>query len=129
MRWFYKLSFKQVFLLDAIGALVSAVILLVVVANLQYVFGLSYYTIYLLAAIAGVYFVYSISCYLLLHKNHVAFLKAISVLNLLYSALILVLLYQHYQQLTSIGIYYMIGDATLVFSIAAMEYKRATTFL
>ncbi len=133
MKWWYQLNPRKIFLIDAIGALVSALLLFLVVGRVQPSFGISYDTIFSLAIIACNYFFFSLYSYLFLYKKPFRYLKMIALLNGLYSVLILVLFYHEFNTLAPLGKLYMIGDAAIVFAIATAEYmyirKRATTSL
>lgn len=133
MQWWYELNPRKIFLIDAIGALISALLLFLVVGRLQPSFGISYDTIFSLAIIACNYFFFSLYCYLFLYKKPFRYLKMITLLNGLYSVFILVLFYHEFNTLAPLGKVYMIGDAAIVFAIATAEYmyirKRASTSL
>lgn len=120
-NWFYKLPLRSVFLLDAAGALLSLLVLLLVVLPFQSVLGIARDTIHLLATVAGGYFVYSMLGYLFLHKKGLFFLKIIAVLNCLYALFILLLLFFEYSYLTLWGILYMLGDAAIVLTVGVAE--------
>ncbi|MEZ5016700.1 MAG: hypothetical protein R2800_06590 [Flavipsychrobacter sp.] len=120
-NWFCKLSLRSLFLLDAAGALLSLLVLLLVVLPFQPMLGISYDTIHLLAIVAGFYFVYSILGYLFLHKKGMISLKIIAVLNCLYALFIVLLLFFEYSHLTFWGVLYMLGDAAIVLTIGVAE--------
>ncbi len=61
-----SLTAKQVFLIDGIGAMLTAVLLSQVMAKYESLFGMPLKILYLLAAIALLYSLYSPGCYFLL---------------------------------------------------------------
>ena len=94
---------KKLFLIDGLGALLSAFLLGVILVRWEPVFGMPAKVLYPLAAIAGVFAIYSLSCHFFLTQNRGRFLKGIAVANLLYCCLTLTLVVYFYSQLTVLG--------------------------
>lgn len=119
-----NLSAKKLFLIDAIGALVSSFMLGVVLVKLQHLVGLPTNTLYLLAGLPIMFFAFSITCYLTNANNK--FLKVIAVANILYCCLTAILLLFHFQKLETLGIVYFVVEIIIVVALSIIEIKAAT---
>lgn len=116
---------KNIFLLDGIGALVSAFFLGVVLVQFQHHIGMPVYTLYLLGGLALGFVLYSTSCYLLFPKNWKPFLKLIATVNFLYCLLTIGLMMHFFQELTAIGITYFLAEIIIIVLIVRLEFKIA----
>ena len=116
---------KKLFLIDGIGAFVSAFFLGVVLVSLQKYIGLPKNILYVLAIIPVFFAVYSFSCYFFLKKNQSRFLKDIAIANLLYCCTTISLLIYFYQSLTILGLVYFILELLIVVAIIRLELKAA----
>lgn len=116
---------KKLFLIDGIGAFLSAFFLGVVLVNLQKYIGLPKNILYVLAIIPVFFAVYSFSCYFFLKKNQNPFLKGIAIANLLYCCTTISLLIYFYQSLTILGLVYFILELLIVVAIIRLELKAA----
>jgi hypothetical protein len=116
---------KRLFLLDAGGALLTALLLFFVVARLQRVFGMPKNIVYILSAIALVYAVYSFASYLFIKKNWKPFLLVIATANSLYCLATAILLVVYYQQLTSLGFIYFIAEIIIILGLVIIEIRVA----
>ncbi|MCO6487363.1 MAG: hypothetical protein J5I98_03045 [Phaeodactylibacter sp.] len=114
---------RKLFLIDGLGALLSAFLLGVVLVWWEPVFGMPPKVLYPLAAIAGVFAVYSLSCCFFLTQNRRPFLRGIAVANLLYCCLTLGLVFYFYPQLTALGVAYFLVEITVVLILAGVELK------
>lgn len=126
-----KLNLKprQFFLLDGLGALLSAFLLGVVLVQFESLFGMPVQILYVLAAIAGVFAIYSFSCYFQIKENWPPFLKAIATANLLYCGTTAVLVVYHYHSLSNLGILYFVVELIIVVTLATIELKAANKHL
>lgn len=120
---FLKLSLKPktIFLIDGIGAFVTAFFLFFVLRNYNAYFGLPKTTLSYLSIIAMLFSIYSISCLYLANKKWKAFLKAISIANLLYCGLTTYLLIYYYKQITLLGLSYFILEISIILVLAFIE--------
>jgi len=84
---------KKLFLIDSLGALLTAVSLFFVLFNLDEHFGVPGHVLTTLALIATCFSVYSVMCFLFVKKNFMFYLRIIGSANLIYCLLILSLLY------------------------------------
>lgn len=121
----FALKPQSLFLLDASGALFSALLLFFVLQPFSTYFGMPETQISPLAVIAVLLSLYSFSCFLFLkHKNRL-FLSLLAVLNLLYCLLTLLLVILSYQNIQFIGILYFAGEISIILFLVVLEFKTA----
>lgn len=118
---------KKLFLLDSIGAFLSAVLLGVVLVRFENIFGMPRKVLYSLSTVAFIFSIYSCLCYLFIKANWQAYLKVIAVANLLYCVLTLSLLVNRYPELTKLGMIYFVLEICIIFSLAMVELKTAAS--
>ena len=117
-----KLTFKKLFLLDAIGATITALLLSQLLARLQSFFGMPKNILHGLAAIAVCFAIYSFTCYFkAIEKNWKLLMKGIAVANTLYCLITLTLVIYLYNTLSWIGIAYFIGEIMVIFILVRIE--------
>lgn len=115
---------RQVFLIDALGALLTCFLLGVLLIWLQEYIGLSTNTLYKLAIIPIFFAVYSFSCFFFLEKNWSPYLKVIAVLNILYCVTTAILIFTS-TEITPFGITYFLLEIIIVLAIAFIELQIA----
>lgn len=113
------------FLIDAIGALLSACLLYVVLINFSKYFGMPEIILKRLSAIALLLCLYSSLCAFFLRTNFKVFVRVIGIANLLYCALTLGLVIIYYSDLTNLGIAYFWGEILVICGIAYLELSVA----
>lgn len=113
---------QLIFLIDAIGALVTA-ILLIGIAQLEQYFGMPSIVLYILSGIAFCLFIYSISCHRFIKSNWKPYLGIIIICNIIYSILSIGLIYKHYEKLTELGMIYFILELIIIGVIVIVEYN------
>jgi hypothetical protein len=113
----------QIFLLDALGALSTALLLLLLVAPLDDFFTMPPSTVHLLAVIAGCFFIYSLGCWWLKPRPWKPYLVAIIVANCLYCGLTLGLVLYRYDTLSAWGMTYFLGEILVVGLLVALELQ------
>lgn len=116
---------RQLFLVDGIGALVSALLLLGILLPLQAHFGMPRQILLILGLLAMAFVVYSFSCYSLLRCPRAIFIKIISLTNLSYCALTLGLVIYHFNSLSSLGITYFFVEIVVICLLAWVEWGTA----
>ena len=117
---------RTLFLIDGLGALLSAFLLGVVLVNLEHIFGIPRSTLYVLAVIPCFFAVYDFYCYWKLDKNLGRFLQIIAGLNLAYCCLSIGLAISHLEVITTLGWGYIIGEVIIVATLAIFEWKIAS---
>ena len=116
---------KFIFLLDMLGALLSAFMLGVVLVRYNSFVGLSKQILYVLAAIPIGFALYDIWCYFMLDTKISHFIKGIAIANLAYCALSVAILFFHASSLTILAWVYFIGEIIIVALLAAWELRIA----
>lgn len=112
---------KRLFLLDGIGALITATLLIALLSNFESTFGVPPTVLYTLAGIAIVFGIYSLTCYLKLRDHWQPFLRAIAMGNLSYCILTVFLLVVFAPEITIFGVAYFVAEILIVSSLAAYE--------
>lgn len=118
---FNKIDSKQLFLVDSLGALLSAVMLGVVLVRFEPYFGMPSDVLYMLSLMASVFCIYSFTCYVSHIKNRSPFLKVIAVANLMYGCISLILMIYYFSKLTLLGITYFVIEKIIVLFLAVWE--------
>lgn len=117
---------RQLFLVDAVGAMVTAFLTGIVLTYFESFFGMPKSVLIPLALVACVFAVYSWTCYFKLdfkNNNWRNFLKIIAVANLLYCLTTLGFVITYFEQLTTFGIVYFIGEILIVVTLVMVEWK------
>jgi hypothetical protein len=117
---------KILFLIDAIGALTSAVLLFFVLRHFNEIIGLPQSTLSVLSAFAAVFFLYSATCAIWLKAHFFPFLYLIATANLLYVVLTLSLLGLYWSEVTHLGLIYFFGEIALISGLAFLEITVAS---
>lgn len=116
---------KRLFLIDSLGAVVSAFFLGVILVRFESAFGMPVNVLYLLTFAACVFAIYSATCYLKTPANWQPFLKTIALVNLTYTCLTIGLMIHFYEKLTLLGLAYFVGELAIVITVAGIELKTA----
>jgi len=114
---------KYLFIIDAIGAAVTAYFIGIVLVKFDAYFGMPRQVLYVLATIALIFWVYSTCCYLFIKRNFKPFLKLIIFANLLYCCLTIALLFFYFKQLTILGFVYFIGEILVIVGLVLIEKR------
>jgi hypothetical protein len=114
---------KLVFLLDCLGALLSAFLLGVALPSLQSTFGMPSKVLYGLAALAGLFAIYSYWNYRWFKENWRPYLRGIAIVNLLYSCLTAALVIYFRQELTKWGLLYFLQEMVVIIVVVMLEFK------
>lgn len=117
---------KALFLIDSLGAMLTAFFLFVILRNFNEYFGMPTIILTYLSAIAACFFIYSTVCFFFLKENWTPFIRAISIANLLYCVLTMGLMIVYYPILTIIGIIYFLLEITIVCGLVYIELHVAT---
>lgn len=122
MEEFIKIP-KNVFLLDAFGALLTSILLYFIFRNFNDFFGLSKDIFERLSIIAFIFFAYSISCYFLVKQNWKSFLKIICVANILYCLLTFGVILYNYKTISIYGTIYFLAEIAVIIGLVILEMK------
>ena len=124
-----KIDPKRLFLIDSLGALLSAIMLGFVLARFENTFGMPQKVLYLLSIIAFIFSVYSLLCFLGKIENWRPYMQVIAVTNLLYCCLTIVFTIYMYQRLTVAGLVYFVLEIIVVTILAITELKTALNLI
>jgi peptidoglycan/LPS O-acetylase OafA/YrhL len=122
-----KFSPPKLFLIDALGAVLTILLLSGVVAQWQNTFGMPPQILYGLSLIACFYAIFSFSCYFNFKKiaqNWKKYLKIIAIANLLYCVLTFILMIYYFKQLTFWGLLYFSNEIIVIIVVAMIELKN-----
>lgn len=114
---------KKLFLVDSIGAFVSAILLFVILSFFEQEFGLPKKTLYLFFGIACIFTIYSIYCFYYIDKQWRLFLRIIAIFNLLYCLLTVLFLVVFFNSVTTVGYLYFFLEIIIVSCLAYIELK------
>jgi hypothetical protein len=119
-----SLPLRTLFLIDGLGALVSAA-LLSLMALMPHIAGMPASILWPLALIAVLFAVYSLSCYALRPRRQPLLLALIAIANLSYCALTFWFVRAHYAGLTALGLCYFVGEMAILVALAGFELTMA----
>ena len=120
---------QKLFLIDGLGALLSAFLLGIVLANFESFFGIPASTLYLLAVLPLFFALYDFYCYRKIKDQSSRFLKGIVVINLLYCGLSIGCALYHLEQITAFGWAYIVGEVLIVITLALIEFGTANRLI
>lgn len=119
----FSTSPKQLFLIDGCGAVVTAFLLVAILAGFESAFGMPQSVLYALASVACIYAIYSFCCYSFVSNNWLPWLQAIAIANTVYCCLTLGLVVYFYHDLTVLGIAYFLLEVILIGGLVYIEFK------
>ncbi len=118
---------RRVFLIDSIGALLSAILLGIVLVNFEKVFGMPSRVLYFLALLACVFAVYSYWNFRNLKEHWQPYLRAIALANLSYCFLTIGLVIYFSNALTVLGFLYFGLEILVILSLVIFEFRFITS--
>ena len=116
---------KTLFLIDGIGAIVTALSLFVIAQRFNDYFGMPKNTLTYLSVIAVSFCIYSISCSVSLKRNFTPFIRVIAFANIVYCVLIFGLIMNNYSILTLIGKTYFLIETLIIGFLSYIELSVA----
>jgi hypothetical protein len=116
---------RNLFLTDAVGAILSAVLLAVVLAQFEGLFGMPRPVLYRLALIACLLASWSFGCYWRVGAHWKPFLLATAFANLVYCAVTAGCLYYYYTGLSALGVTYFLLEMLVVLGLVVLEIRTA----
>lgn len=119
-----KINPRKLILIDAIGAILSSIIIVFGLIYLDDILGMPKNILRLLAVIPIFYFIYSLICYLKIEKLN-NFLKIIALANLCYCLLTLTFVFYHFTKLTIFEIFYFISEIIVIIILSIIELKTS----
>jgi len=122
---FFSNNPRKLFLLDGIGAVVSAFSLGIVLMNLQQYIGMPKEKLFYLAIAPCFFAAFSFFCYLRKQKKWRKLLSIIAVANLIYCIITFALLFIDQATLKPLGYTYFILEIIIVVTLVYVEFKVA----
>lgn len=119
---------KKLFLIDGLGALLSAFLLGFVLVRFESNFGMPRNVLYILAFIACVLAAYSLTNYFLINSVQKLYLKIIGWANLCYCCLTLGFVFYVYEKITYLGFLYFSAEAIIIINLARLELRAAKKY-
>ncbi|WP_373552596.1 hypothetical protein [Haliscomenobacter sp.] len=114
---------KQLFLIDCLGALLSAILLGVVLTSFEPIFGMPRNVLFGLAALACLFAIYSFWNHVRFKENWRPYLQGIAIVNLLYCGLTAALVVYFRQELTKWGLLYFLLEMLVIIALVLVEFK------
>jgi integral membrane sensor domain MASE1 len=116
---------KTLFLVDSIGAFITATFLFVIVQQFNAHFGMPKKDLRYLSVIAVLYCIYSAFCFLFLNEGLTPFIRFIGIANLIYCAFTIGLLIKYNSLLTIIETIYFLSEVVIICGLSYVELKVA----
>ncbi|ABZ93842.1 Hypothetical protein LBF_1322 [Leptospira biflexa serovar Patoc strain 'Patoc 1 (Ames)'] len=110
-----------IFLLDALGASLSLLVLFAVIVPFQPYFGMPLEVLQKLGILAGIMFFYSNTCFMQKPKHWKWFLFGVILGNLTYCGFSMYFLFQNWIVLQPLGAVYFIWEKIVILAIVAYE--------
>jgi len=114
---------KNIFLIDAFGAILTAFLLFFVLKTFNTFLGLSKTTLEYLSLLAVIFSVYSFSCFFLIINNWKSYLKIICIANVFYCLLTIGIIIYYYQSISVFGIAYFFGEIVVIAGLVFLEIR------
>lgn len=116
---------KRIFIIDGIGALLSAILLGIVLVRLEIYFGIPKATLFILALFPCLFAVYDLYSYCIVKNKINLYLKGIAGINTAYCFISIALTMQHSEKITLLGWMYLLIEITIVCTLAYIEWNTA----
>lgn len=120
---------KTLFLIDSLGAIFTALFMIVALSSFSEYMGMSITTLTYLSLIATCFSIYSTTCFFFLKENWGVALRTIGIFNLLYCILTMGLILIYYPSLTIIGITYFLVEITIISGLSYIELQVAQNLI
>lgn len=114
---------RTIFLLDGLGALVSAFFLGVVLPAFSHWIGLPVPLLHALGGIAVGLSCYSLGCYALADPAKPGYLRRLIGFNLAYCVVTLVMTVVYFQSFTKLGLLYFYGEIVIILALVKLELQ------
>lgn len=119
----FSSNHRLLFLIDGIGAVVSAFFLGVVLVQFEQFFGMPKSVLFWLSLMACCYAVYSLACYFFVGSSWRPYMRIIAWANSLHCLVTIIFLTYYHEQLTLLGWAYFVGEIIIVSTLIAIERK------
>ena len=119
------ISPKRLFLIDSIGALISAFMLGFVLVRFEDLIGMPLGILHLLAILAGILCIFSFWCFAFVRARWRLFMSIIGFANFAYSCLTVALIISLFPSMKPLGILYFSLELLLVLLLVVLELRLA----
>lgn len=126
---YFSVQPRQLFLADAIGAAVSALLMTFVLVRHASFFGIPESALFVLASIPVAFACFDLVCYFRCKKQFNVFLQTIAALNFSYCCVSVALACFHHDSLTIWGWLYVFAEVLIVGGLARFEWRIAKKFV
>lgn len=116
---------KSIFMIDGVGALMTAFFLYVVLRNVNDYVGMPITILTYLSMIAICLSIYSITCYLVVRQNFSPYIWGIIIANSLYCILTTWLVMTYYSFLIVLGVFYFAIELFIITMLIIIELRLA----
>lgn len=116
---------RTLFLIDGLGAILSAFMLGIVLVKLERLFGIPTSTLYFLAIFPVFFAIFDFYCYQKKTGDLGRFLKIIAILNVLYCCVSVGFTFYHIETITSLGWMYICIEVLIILILSLFELKTA----
>lgn len=121
----FTLNPKKLFLIDGLGAVLSAFLLGIVLVKFESIIGIPPSTLYFLAVFPLLFVIYDFYCYRKKHNNLKSFLEGIAVANLLYCCFSVGVTLYHLKTITYLGWIYILAETLIILILLSFEFMIA----
>ncbi|MCC9065172.1 hypothetical protein [Flavobacterium piscisymbiosum] len=116
---------KKIFLIDSLGALISAFFLGIVLVRFEIAVGMPKEVLIVLAILACILAFYSFISYLFVIKNWQFYIRIIALVNLVYCCLTIGFLTYFHREITVLGCAYFFIEIIVILILANIEINVA----
>jgi hypothetical protein len=116
---------KTLFLTDSLGAALTTFFLFGVLRSYSAYFGMPKHILMYLSLVAFIFCIYPFTCFLLLKGNWPHFIRAISMANVIYCGITIILVYIYFKELTKLGVTYFFIEIVIVITLVYIEFNVA----
>ena len=117
------MAVKQIFLIDALGAAVSVVLMVLILPAFQLWHGMPMDALLVCGVWATVSLVYSTSCFALANLHQSKWLQGIMWMNTAYCGFTVFLISSHFQALTLLGVVYFLTEIFVTLGLVIWERR------
>lgn len=115
----------MLFMVDAIGALLSSLLLFAIAKKFSLSFGLSESVLVKLSFVALLMAFYSTLCYISIKHRWKSFLISVSLINFIYCTITFLVLIYYWSEITALGIVYLSAEIMVILLLAFFEVSTA----
>jgi putative flippase GtrA len=115
----------KLFIIDGLGAILSAFLLGYVLVKFENIFGIPSKTLYTLAAMPVFFAFYDLYCIRNKKDDLGHFMKGIAIINLTYCCISILFAFYHLGTITIFGWSYLIIEILIIIILTIIEYKVA----